>query len=341
MKIVFWGTPSYAVESLETVINKGHNVVGVVTQPDRKRNRGKNLDPSAIKLIANKYCIPTFTPKNIRTDEECQNSIKALNADIYIVVAFGQILPKEILEQPKYGCWNSHASLLPRWRGAAPIQWSLLSGDVKTGVGIMYMEEGLDTGPLLLEEEIVIGKHENACDLSNRLSQLSGDLLGKALDIIELYKPETGNLIHSKLNLTPQNKLHRKTRYARMITKLDNKVNWQETAIEIHRKVTGLYPNGYTTIDNKRVKIKSTVPLDNSFSNNSITITQHREILPYIGLTELESGKIINIVKGVGIIVGTQDVPIIILKAQFEGKKDTEGYVLTQHFTDYQGCYLT
>lgn len=140
MKIVFWVTPAYAVSSLDALVEAGHELVGVVTQPDRRRGPGKALVPSPVKARAIELGLPVFTPERIRKEPDCQQQLAALGADVYVVVAFGQILPKEILQQPPLGCWNGHGSLLPRWRGAGPIQWSLIEGDAETGVGIMAME---------------------------------------------------------------------------------------------------------------------------------------------------------------------------------------------------------
>ena len=145
MKIVFWGTPKYAAENLISIVRAGQEVIAVISQPDRKRGRGKKLSPSPVKEAAIDLGIPVFTTQSIRKDKNTQEILTKLKADVYVVVAFGQILPKEILDQPKLGCWNSHASLLPVWRGAAPIQWSILNDDAKTGICIMSMEEGLDT----------------------------------------------------------------------------------------------------------------------------------------------------------------------------------------------------
>ena len=161
MKILFWGTPAYAVPSLEVLVQAGHELVGVVTQPDRRRGRGSALVPSAVKARSLELApeVPVFTPVRIRKDLAMQAELAALGADISVVVAFGQLLPIEVLQQPPLGCWNGHGSLLPRWRGAGPIQWSLIEGDGQTGVGIMAMEAGLDTGPVLLERSLPIEKN--------------------------------------------------------------------------------------------------------------------------------------------------------------------------------------
>ena len=156
MRIIFWGTPEYSIASLDIFIKSKHEVIAVVSQPDKKRSRGNKLISSPVKSYAEQESIKIYTPEKIRGNIDFINELKSLYCDLFIVIAYGKILPKEILEIPKFGCWNAHASLLPRWRGAAPIQWSLIKGDEFTGVGIMKMNEGLDTGDLLLEEKIKI-----------------------------------------------------------------------------------------------------------------------------------------------------------------------------------------
>ena len=173
MKILFWGPPTYAEPTHNALFSAGHEIDGVVTQPDRRRGRGKQLIPSPVKARAIELAVPVFTPEKIRKDFQCQQDLAALGADLSVVVAFGQILPPSVLEQPPRGCWNGHGSLLPRWRGAGPIQWALLEGDERTGVGVMAMEEGLDTGPVLIEQAIEIGLLDNAQDVAERLSDHS------------------------------------------------------------------------------------------------------------------------------------------------------------------------
>ena len=170
MKIVFWGTPEYSLKSLEVINNSNHELVAVITQPDKKRSRGNKLIPSPVKQYAIKNNILVISPNQIKNNKDFINQLKELMPDIFIVIAYGKILSKEILNIPKYGCWNAHASLLPRWRGAAPIQRALLSGDKHTGVGIMKMNEGLDTGDILIEEKIIIDNNDNLQTLKDKLS---------------------------------------------------------------------------------------------------------------------------------------------------------------------------
>jgi len=250
VRIIFWGTPEYSIASLDIFIKSKHEVIGVVSQPDKKRSRGNKLISSPVKSFAEQESIKIYTPAKIRDNIHFINELKSLSCDLFIVIAYGKILPKEILEIPKFGCWNAHASLLPRWRGAAPIQWSLIKGDEFTGVGIMKMNEGLDTGDLLLEEKIKIDNDDNLNTLSEKLSFLSAKLFLNATSLLEdnIYK-------NTNSQLTKQNSLGREITYARMIEKSDFRVDWGNEAIEISQKIKGLYPRANTTYRGKNLKI--------------------------------------------------------------------------------------
>ena len=250
MRIIFWGTPEYSVKSLEVLKKSNHEVVAVITQPDKKRSRGGKLIPSPVKEYATKNEIPVYTPETIRDNDQFINKLKEISCDIFIVIAYGKILPQIILDIPKFKSWNAHASLLPRWRGAAPIQWSILEGDEYTGVGIMKMEESLDTGDLLIEKQIKIDSEENLKTLTRKLSNLSSELLLKAISVLEKNDKENINKL-----LTKQTDFQRELRYARMIKKSDFIINWENTSTNIYRKVNALYPRAYTTFKNKNLKI--------------------------------------------------------------------------------------
>ncbi|MFL0731078.1 MAG: methionyl-tRNA formyltransferase [Prochlorococcus sp.] len=328
MRVIFWGTPTYALPTLNALVNSGYDLVGVVTQPDRRRGRGKQLIPSPVKLRAIELGLSVFTPEKLRDDYELQKELAELNADISIVVAFGQILPAEVLNQPLLGCWNGHGSLLPRWRGAGPIQWSILSGDKVTGVGIMAMEEGLDTGPVLLQESIEIGLLENANQLGKRLSELTASLVLEALlKIIALTSGQRLKHIN-QLNVTKQEQLEGKPTYARMLTKPDHIINWNHSAIDIHRKVMGLCPNAVTAWRGKRLKIITTEPLIEVLSKYL-----SKNVRPLIGRWQVDTnqpGTILGFEPELGIIVSTHDWPLLIRQAQLEGKGVAESRVLIQ-----------
>ena len=244
--------------TLDALHDAGHTIVGVVTQPDRRRGRGKQLVSSPVKARAQELGLPVFTPERIRRDEGCKAELAALGADASVVVAFGQILPKDVLEQPPLGCWNGHGSLLPRWRGAGPIQWALLEGDQETGVGIMAMEEGLDTGPVLLEQRIPIHLLDTSIDLAERLSSLTAELMVQAMPLIEAAGLGPEHERRSRLKLRDQGD---EFTYARMLDKQDFKLDWSASALSLHRKVMGLYPGAFTLWKGKRLKVMCSEPL--------------------------------------------------------------------------------
>jgi methionyl-tRNA formyltransferase len=323
VKIVFWGTPKYAAENLIKIFNAGYEVIAVVTQPDRKRGRGKKLLPSPVKEVAIDLSIPVYTTNSISKDQKTKEKLFNLKADIYLVVAFGQILPKEILDQPKLGCWNSHASLLPVWRGAAPIQWSIINDDAKTGICIMSMEEGLDTGPVIEQETTGIDDSDNLEILTNRLSNISSKLLVKSLERIQLTKGLDKSSRLKQLNAIDQSKLKGSPSYARQITKEDNLINWNQNARNIIKKVQGLYPNAYTFYNSKRIKIlEASISCDNEQYQEGLDINnQSRQ--------KKRPGEIIMINKEIGVKIMTNDYPVQIKYAQLEGKKATDSYTLS------------
>ena len=301
MKIVFWGTPEYSLRSLESINNSNHELVGVVTQPDKKRSRGNKLIPSPVKQYAIKNNIPVISPNQLKNNEDFSNQLKELMPDIFIVIAYGKILSKEILNIPKYGCWNAHASLLPRWRGAAPIQRALLSGDKYTGVGIMKMEEGLDTGDILIEEKIIIEKNENLQTLKDKLSKLSSKLIIKSIDLLN----SKNNILD--LNLLNQLNLNREIKYANMINKSEYYLNLDDTAENIYKKVNGLFPRAYILFNNKNLKILKIKILFENKLNIKYTKTKKTKM-------------ILGIIKNEGIIISTKTFPIVLIEGKLEGK---------------------
>ena len=244
MKIIFMGTPDFAKESLEAVYNAGHEILTVVTNPDKKQGRGMKLKPSPVKEFALEKDLNIMQPEKVRKNEEFINAIKKINPDVICVVAYGKILPKEILEIPRYGCVNVHGSLLPRYRGAAPIQWAVLNGDKETGITTMYMDEGMDTGDMILKEKVEIGEDETTGELWDRLSKVGGNLLVRTLNEIE-----KGN--------APRIKQGDEFSLAPMIDKKMAKIDWEKkTAKEIKNLVRGLNPimGAYTFLEGKKIK---------------------------------------------------------------------------------------
>ena len=322
MKIVFWGTPEYSLRSLEVIDNSDHELVGVITQPDKKRSRGNKLIPSPVKQYAIKNNIPVITPNQIKNNEYFLNQLKELMPDIFIVIAYGKILSKEILNIPKYGCWNAHASLLPRWRGAAPIQRALLSGDKYTGIGIMKMEEGLDTGDILIEEKIIIKKDENLQTLKDKLSRLSSKLIIKSIDLLN-----SKNNIY-ELNLLDQLSLNREIKYANMITKSEYFLNLDDTAENIYKKVNGLFPGAYILFNNKNLKILKIKILSENILNIKYNKTP-------------KTKEIIGIIKNEGIIISTKTFPILLIEGKLEGKNITNKNNLIQQLNTKIGDTLS
>lgn len=325
MKILYWGTPEYAVPTLLSLHAAGHEIVGVVTQPDRRRGRGKQLMPSAVKVCAQSLGLRTYTPERIKTDIDCQHQLANLNPDVSVVVAFGQILPKSVLDQPPLGCWNGHGSLLPRWRGAGPIQWALLEGDAETGVGIMAMEEGLDTGPVLLEQKLPISLRQNSDGLGSQLSELTATLMVEAMTLIQKAGVGTESERLARLNVKNQGQ---DTSYARMLKKEDFQINWNDSALCTHRKVMGLYPGALTSWRNKRLKVLETEPLIERLSDQ--ISEEARSLLGRWSTGEDQPGTVLDCINNIGIVVSTSGCPILIREAQLEGKGRSRAQGLVQ-----------
>lgn len=248
MKIVFMGTPDFAVPCLEALISAGNEVVGVFTQPDKPKGRKQVLTPPPVKTAALTHNIPVYQPTSLKTGEAF-DILKELSPELIVVVAYGKILPKDILDLPKHGCINVHASLLPQLRGAAPIQWSILNGFKTTGVTTMFMDVGLDTGDMLLKSEVEIGENETCEELHDELSAAGAELLLKTLECLEA----------GTLTRTPQN--DEESTYASILTKELSPINWSDSAQKIHDQVRGLYlwPSASTVFEGKKLKIHSTV----------------------------------------------------------------------------------
>ena len=335
MRLLYWGTPAYAVPTLSALHEAGHTIVGVVTQPDRRRGRGKQVVPSPVKQRAIELGCPVFTPERIRRDADCQKQLADLTPDASVVVAFGQILPVEVLQQPPLGCWNGHGSLLPRWRGAGPIQWSLLEGDQETGVGVMAMEEGLDTGPVLLERNLPIGLLDNAQQVGERLSTLTAELMVEAMPLIEAAGPGPELERLERLGVRAQGPDHS---YARMLNKADYVIDWSASALTIHRQVMGLYPGVQTSWNGKRLKVLATEPL--------IERLQDQLTPEAAGLVNRwptgahKPGMVLAAVQHLGLVVSTAGCPLLIREAQLEGKARSSGQTLVQQLKATEGSQL-
>ena len=244
MKVIFMGTPDLSVGTLEALIDAGHEVVLVVTQPDKPKGRGGKVLYTPVKEAALAHDIPVYQPVKIR-EPECIEELRKYKADIMVVIAFGQILPKEILEMTPYGCVNVHASLLPAYRGAAPIQWAVISGDKVSGVTTMQMDEGLDTGDMLLKEEIVLDEKETGGSLHDKIADAGARLCIETLKALE------------QGTVTPVKQGESTTEYARMLDKRMGNISWEKPAEEIERLIRGLnpWPSAYTDCNGKVIKI--------------------------------------------------------------------------------------
>ena len=229
LRVVFMGTPDFAVPTLTEIVGRGHDVVAVYTQPPRPAGRGQAERKSPVHLAAEGFGIPVFTPKNFR-DQKDVDVFAAHNADVGVVVAYGLLLPKPVLDAPRHGCLNLHGSLLPRWRGAAPIQRAIMAGDDRTGVMVMRMDEGLDTGPVALVDEIPVGEDMTAGELHDEMMRTGADLMGRALSALE----------RDSLDFTAQGEDG--VTFARKIDKAEARIDWSKPAGDVHNLIRGLSP---------------------------------------------------------------------------------------------------
>ena len=302
LNILFMGTPDFAKESLESIYNAGYSIIGVVTNPDRPKGRGMKMIASPVKEYAVSKNIPIYQPLKVKNNIEFIDEIKALNPDIICVVAYGRILPKEILEIPKYGCINVHGSLLPKYRGAAPIQWAVINGEEKTGITTMYMDVGMDTGDMILKEEVEIGKDETTGELWDRLSKIGGELLVKTIKLIEQGK-------------APREKQNEDFSMAPMLNKEIAIIDWEnKKAIEIKNLVRGLNPimGAYTFVNDKKIKLWKV----NVIENKEFTQLYGEELL-----NKAKNGDIILASDRKGMFFKAKDAVIEAIEIQAENSK--------------------
>lgn len=307
MRVLFVGTPDFARDSLKEVISAGHEVVGVVTAPDKPKGRGMKMAMSEVKEYALEKNIPVFQPEKIRKNPEFIEQIKKLNADIACVVVYGKILPKEFLDLFKNGCINVHPSLLPKYRGAAPIQWAIINGDEKTGVCTMYLDVGMDDGDVILKEEVIIGEDETAGELWDRLSALGASMLVKTLDNIQ-----NGIII--------RNKQPEEFTIAPKIEKEISKINWDEkTGLQIKNLIRGLTPGmgAYTILDGKKIKLWKVQVLNlNDFCNKISNFEEYKD-----KAETADNGTVIYSSDKLGLFVKAKEGVISVLELQGENSK--------------------
>lgn len=283
MRLVFMGTPDFAVPTLESLIKGGHEVIAAVTQPDKPKGRGKAVLMTPVKEKALEYGIPVYQPVKAR-EPEFVALLEEMKPDAIVVVAFGQLLPKEILDIPKYGCINVHASLLPKYRGAAPIQWAVIDGEAVSGVTTMLMDEGLDTGDMLEKVEYTLAPDETGGSLFDRLSALGGELILSTLEKVE----------NGTITRTPQGEAT--TAYAKMLQKSMGKIDWSMEAEKIERLIRGLnpWPSAYTSLNGKTVKIWAANVEEGTVTGHpgQVTVTKDKLIAEtgknFLSITELQ-----------------------------------------------------
>lgn len=288
MNIVFMGTPDFAVPALECLYSRGHNISLVITQKDKQRGRGKKVLPSPVKEKALELGLEVYQPDSVNMDESIEK-LKEVNPDVIVVVAFGQILKKQVLNLPKYGCLNIHASILPKYRGAAPINWAIINGEKETGISIMKMDEGLDTGDILKVERIPIKEDDDSISIHDKLSSLGGKLIVEVLDDIE----------KGHINRIPQD--DELSSYAPMLTKKTGRIDWNNNGDTIINLIRGLkpWPSAYFVYNGNNIKIHKAAK---------------RERFP-----GKDNGLVVKVTDE-GIFVNCQDSAIVIEELQFPGK---------------------
>lgn len=307
LRIIFMGTPDFARDSLDAIYNAGHEISTVITVPDKPKGRGMKLIPCEVKEYAIEKGFEVYQPEKLRDNTEIIDLIKKIKPDVICVVAYGKIIPKQILEIPKYGCVNVHPSLLPKYRGPAPIQWAVLNGDEKTGVTTMYLNEQMDAGDVILQTETKIGKNETSGELWDRLSKLGAELLVKTLEQIEN-------------GTAPREKQGGKFSIAPMLEKSQAKIDWKnKTAREIKNLVRGLNPimGAYSTLNGKKIKFWK---VDEITTNEFIEKYSEFESYEY-RFSDIEPGTILYVDKKEGIYIMTKEGILLVLEIQGENAK--------------------
>ena len=309
MKVIFMGTPDFAVGTLEAIVEAGHEVCLVVTQPDKPKGRGKEMQFTPVKEAAVKHGIPVFQPVKVR-EKECIEELRKYEADVMVVVAFGQILPKEILQMTPYGCINVHASLLPKYRGAAPIQWAVIDGEEVSGVTTMQMDEGLDTGDMIMKTEVKITPEETGESLHDKLAAAGASLCVETLQA----------LLDGTAVRTPQGETT--TKYAKMLDKKLGDIDWNQSAVQIERLVRGLnsWPSAYTHWGNKVVKIWRAKAVETD--------------------KQAEPGTVIEVRKDC-IAVQTGEGSLLLYEIQIPGKKRMDTAAFLRGYTIEEGTVFT
>ncbi|MEG4275504.1 MULTISPECIES: methionyl-tRNA formyltransferase [unclassified Microcoleus] len=315
MKIVFFGTPDFAVPTLSSLLSHPEfEVVGVVTQPDKRRGRGNQLMPSPVKDVALNHSIPVLQPQRIKKDAETIAKLREAQADVFVVVAYGQILSQEILDIPNLACVNVHGSILPKYRGAAPIQRCIYDGEKETGITTMLMDAGMDTGAMLLKAFAGISLLDNADSLADRLAEVGADLLIETL--MKLRDDQIEAVVQDDAEAT----------YAPMIKSADYVLDWSKSAIDLHNQVRGFFPDCTTTFRGNSLKVIATVPVGPEYW---LQMPADLRVLerewPVLSQLSGEKGAVVKVVKGLGAIVQTGDGLLLLREVQLAGKKVQSG----------------
>jgi methionyl-tRNA formyltransferase len=316
VRVIFFGTPQFAIPTFNSLLTHPNvEVVAAVTQPDKPRGRGNQVIPSPIKKLALAHQIPVWQPKRVKKDKDTLVKLQQVSADVFVVVAYGQILSPEILAMPKLGCVNVHGSILPQYRGAAPIQWSLVNGEKETGITTMLMDEGMDTGAMLLKAYTPVGLLDNARQIAEVLA-----CQGAELAIETLIKLESG-----EVQPIPQD--NALATYAPPIQKTDYLIDWSQSAIAIHNHVRGFYPNCIASFREQPLKIIATAPLGENYWTHLPEELQ-KLASQWTNLSSLSGvpGEVVSIVKNLGPIVQTKEGLLLLREVQLAGKPPRSGW---------------
>ncbi|MBO1351726.1 MAG: methionyl-tRNA formyltransferase [Hormoscilla sp. GUM202] len=316
MKVIFFGTPEFAVPSLDRLLSDPFfEVAGVVTQPDKQRGRGKKLTPTPVKTVALTHNLPVWQPQRIKKDAASLTQLEQAQADVFVVVAYGQILSQNILDMPKLGCINVHGSILPQYRGAAPIQWSLYHGERSTGITTMLMDAGMDTGDMLLKAFTPIGLLDNAQDLAGTLASTGADLLVETL------------LKWERSEITPIRQDASAATYAPLIKKEHYLLSWSQSAIALHNQIRGFFPNSVASFRGQSLKITATAPIGDRYWH---------QLPPELAILEQNwaslsantgrPGEVVSIAKRIGPIIQTGEGLLLLRQVQLAGKRAQSGW---------------